>query len=415
LANLKIDFINYYGDKYFYESPKFENGLNIIEGHNGSGKSTLMNLIYYCLGGTVLSFTEEIDKQDEIFYDTNNFVELGITIGNNEYNLKRYINNNTIAISYKDEIKVYPVYRQQEDPTFSDWILTQLEIDVFSVYQGNADWKINFLDLMRLIYHDQSKFLGEIYKKPDKKMNLVNNAPVLKKAIFEVLIGHNGDTYYKAYNKLKELEKEKSVVSSSFSKYKEVAETLRESNHWDMEDINSIQCKIDMNKKEFKKLEIFKKGLRTKSKNTKSEIIKIEELKNKIILSERSLGDLNKKSILLYKELKDINEVHIDTIKEIDTIEKILYTHSTFDLFHPTTCPICLKEASVESNKCICGKDITGELTRTIFYNSDEYLDLLKSNKKSLDTIEVAKSNCLMEIDDLDIRVEQYIYKRFHE
>lgn len=258
MATLKINQLHYAGDNYFYNSPVLNSGINIIEGHNGAGKTTFMNLLYYCLGGSVDAFTREDTKQIEIFNDKNNKVEISIDVNGKNFSISRYIKSNTIAVRNEEDIITLPVYRNGDETIFSDWLLESLDISVFSVYQGMSDWKINFLDLMRLIYHDQADFLGEVYKKPDKKGNFINDSPVIKKAIFEVLLGHNGDKYYKAFNELKELEKEKSVTNSSYQKYQDIVEKLRYNNDWKELNLSHIDKEIESIKGDLEKVDLYK-------------------------------------------------------------------------------------------------------------------------------------------------------------
>ena len=80
MGRLAIRRVVYSGDKYSFESPYLNDGIVIMEGVNGHGKSTFMNLIYYGLGGRVQAFNKNDDndskKHNEIFYDTNNYVEI---------------------------------------------------------------------------------------------------------------------------------------------------------------------------------------------------------------------------------------------------------------------------------------------------------------------------------------------------
>ena len=89
MGRLAIRRVVYSGDKYSFESPYLNDGIVIMEGVNGHGKSTFMNLIYYGLGGRVQAFNKNDDndskKHNEIFYDTNNYVELLIEIDDEKY------------------------------------------------------------------------------------------------------------------------------------------------------------------------------------------------------------------------------------------------------------------------------------------------------------------------------------------
>lgn len=104
MGSLIIKKIKYNGDKYYFESPEFIVGINIIEGDNGSGKSTLSYFIEYGLGGDIRYFSEsnKNEKYNQIVNDTNNSIELIINIDDEEYTLQRYINKNDIFIKFVD-------------------------------------------------------------------------------------------------------------------------------------------------------------------------------------------------------------------------------------------------------------------------------------------------------------------------
>src|SRR4051812_40410633 len=157
MGSLLINKVKYSGDNYFFESPQLNPGLNIIEGSNGNGKSTFMNFIYYALSGKVDEFSiSNKETHVEITKDKNNYIELDVIINGEGHLLKRFINSNDITIfDSKGDVVVLPINRSKyEKNTFSDWILGKLEIPVVEVFQGVNNFKINFKDLFRLIYHN---------------------------------------------------------------------------------------------------------------------------------------------------------------------------------------------------------------------------------------------------------------------
>ena len=217
MGRLAIRRVIYKGEKYSYESPYLNDGLVIMEGVNGHGKSTFMSLIYYCLGGSVQSFNKNDNsgkKHKEICEDKNNYVEMLIEINGEEYELTRYIGSSSIFIvDEKENVIETCVFRQQNDKTitvFSDWILDKLKIEVFDLVQGTKSFKLNFTDLMRLIYHDQTTEVDRIYKDADNS-NFMSDSLEIRKAIFEILLGKIYNDYYYTLGqykiKLKEYEK----------------------------------------------------------------------------------------------------------------------------------------------------------------------------------------------------------------
>lgn len=237
MGYLRINKVVYSGQKYHFESQEFNKNIVVIEGDNGTGKSTLFNLIYYGLGGEVQSFDKSSDvKHLQITSDLDNYVDLFVTISRNSFVLRRYIGDNDITITpYTIELKKLNDEAEPEktlnldtentlnlkvnrnvknDHIFSDWILDQLGIAVVELFHGYSNFKVNFNNLLRLIYHDQQPDPENIYKKLDNKSALVADSEVLRKAIFELLIGKSYSDYYDAIVNEKRLAKEKSIAKS---------------------------------------------------------------------------------------------------------------------------------------------------------------------------------------------------------
>lgn len=191
MGNLLIHKVTYNGDKYFFESPPLKDGLSIIEGPNGSGKSTFMNFIYFALSGKVEEFSiSNRETHAEIIRDKNNYVQLDLSIDERPYQFKRFINSNDITVlGQGGEVSILPIHRSKnEKSTFSDWILDKLGISVVEVFQGVNSFKINFKDLFRLIYHNQELNPRKIFK-PDDSDNIIADSEVVRKIIFELLMG----------------------------------------------------------------------------------------------------------------------------------------------------------------------------------------------------------------------------------
>ncbi|TOF86221.1 hypothetical protein CGJ12_23025, partial [Vibrio parahaemolyticus] len=86
--------------------------------------------------------------------------------------------------------------RSKDAYVFSDWILGKLGISVVELFHGYNTFKINISDLMRLIYHDQQPNPEGIYKKPDTNSTYVSDSELVRKAIFELLVGKAYSDYY---------------------------------------------------------------------------------------------------------------------------------------------------------------------------------------------------------------------------
>lgn len=390
MGYLKIISLEYSGDNFFYQSPKFSDGVNIIEGVNGSGKTTFIHLIYFGLGGTVDEFIKEQNQLVEIYQDTNNFVVLEISINGIQYKLKRYFKMpTTIAVSNDEkQLLTFPIDRRNGIP-FSDWLLEQLKIKVFTVYNGISDWYINFMDLIRLIYHDQDVYHGEILKAPDKKSNfLYNDSSLIKKAIFQILLGYSSATYYAENSIYRNLEKVRNKSKQTLEAYQEMITSIYENNEW----INSNLGKLEERNNHY---ELLEKRLLEEIKEIKvipqdqnMPDARIDATKKEIILAEQqSLVFYSKKS-QLERDILEINALKFEIENEIKNLDKIIFTQQKLNLFQSNICPFCLKEYKKEPNKCICGNDRSEGDNQFFYLETSEYFDLQKAKKKSLKTID---------------------------
>lgn len=401
MAYLAIRQIKYVGEKYYYESPMFGDGLNILEAANGHGKSTLMNLIYYGLSGTIDEFEgRDNQKHEQIFYDKKNYVELKIEIDGNEYLMRRNIKHNHIAVFEKDGTsRVYAINRSKNEKTiFSDWMLEKLGINVFEIYQGAKSWKINFKDLFRLIYHDQELDPRRIYRRPETD-SFITDSEVMRKIIFEILLGKNFATYYKALSDLREAERERSIAKSLLDEFITVEKHVRIQD----EDLNLVflRGKIDETEEQLAKLLANRKLLKKVRPGSENKLSQIEIIKSRLIENELEVSIFNKKENTLLDELIDLEGVKNKIVLETTQINKIVYTHQKLGLFTPDTCPYCLNKVERVENKCVCGSDVEEFAYEKFFYDSSEYIDILKSKQKSVDTIDLATNGVQEELSIL--------------
>lgn len=312
MGKLAVRRVIYSGEKYSFESPYLNDGIVIMEGKNGHGKSTFMNLIYYGFGGRVQSFNKNDDnassKHNEIYNDKNNYVELLIEISDETYELTRYIGDNLIFIVGKDEKVIETcVLRNQSDENtivFSDWILKKLDIEVFDIVQGTRNFKLNFTDLLRLIYHDQATEVDRIYKEADNS-NFLSDSLEIRKAIFEVLLGKTYNDYYYTLGqyklKLKEFEKAQAVMDS-------YDEFLGEILDYDLANVLYINSMIKENQ----------------------EMIEKVQIERDIALSDKSNADevwqlVNQQKAILQSKQEEQEQWETSRILTSQSINKILY------------------------------------------------------------------------------------------
>ena len=392
MGRLAIRRVVYSGDKYSFESPYLNDGIVIMEGVNGHGKSTFMNLIYYGLGGRVQAFNKNDDndskKHNEIFYDTNNYVELLIEIDDEKYELTRYIGDNLIFVVGEDEeVRETCVLRNQSDEhtmVFSDWILGKLNINVFDIVQGTRSFKLNFTDLLRLVYHDQETEVDKVYKEADNS-NFLSDSLEIRKAIFEILLGKTYNHYYSTLGQykltMKELEKAQAVMDS-------YDEFLGEVLDYDLANVVHINSMISENQEMIEKVQI-EREIASREQGNSDEIWQlIGQQKKELMLNQHKLEEWESAKNLTTQSIDKILYLIDESEKELSEIEKIRLVNKKLKLFTPNTCPYCLREVEREKGKCICGNDIEEEQYEKFFYTDEEYLDILKVKKKSIQSLE---------------------------
>lgn len=399
MAGLVIQEVIYNGDKWQYSSPQLGPGLHILRGENGAGKTTFMDLIYYGLSGNPIQFKSDKKSQHkEIMSDTNNFVKLKIKIDEKSYTLKRFFNNNEITIyDSNGEVEICQLNRGPNTPyIFSDWLLQQLNIEVIEIFHGHLTWKLNVLDLFRLFYHDQELNPRRIYKTPDIE-NFVTDSELIRNTIFEMLIGKNYSDYYRSISEFKELESRLRAEQITLNDYDERANAIR----GDKNVINLVHLNVEREKilSQLERLNKSRSAIKNNRPKDTENFDRVEELKAQYVELEQSLQEIEDQESELITERFKYRQLQEDLIRETTQIQKIIHTHEELSLFTPDTCPYCLRPVDRDHGKCVCGKDIDEEEYEKFFYDSEEYLEILKSKKKSVETVNEALNSIQAELN----------------
>ncbi|MBY0091423.1 hypothetical protein H7S74_13275 [Priestia aryabhattai] len=411
MGNLMIEQVIYWGDNYYYSSPTFDMGVQIIEGSNGSGKTTFSSLICYGLGLYVKQF--DIKNKDEVHKeiknDTNNYVLLNVKIDDTKYEFTRYFNeknNNIVFVKahigngcYENS---FPINRSGDVETFSDWLLKRLKINVFDFYQGLRSFKINFSDLFRLIHYDQATMPSKIFKDHKNNGNFVVDSANLRNAIFELLIGHHFSDYYSLIGETKKAERERDTQKRTLESYSEMLKNMGYDLEENIEEVKDNLVKLNY---QLDKIAIYRQNLKDKVYTSKRFNNEISSLRSNLLELETEYTEHIRKKQNVHIELNDLLELKEEIILEVTQIRKIIVAHKELNLFSPNTCPYCLKEVTREHNHCICGNEIDESQYERFFYDSNEYLDILKSKQKSVETIDFAIESCQEEIGEIESRV----------
>ncbi|BBI34947.1 ATP-binding protein [Cohnella abietis] len=413
MGRLKINRVHYNGDKYTYSSPRLTDGVNIIEAGNGGGKSTFSALICYALGDYVQMFNfSKTEVHFEIKNDTNNFVLLEIEINHEAYIIKRYFGqktNNMIIVQDKNGKEESLYLNRQHMPegqsTYSDWLLQKLDIEVVDVWQGTSHFKVNFTDLFRLIHYDQGTEPKKIYKEHKSDNNFISDSAHIRKVIFELLVGHRFSDFYAMLGKLRELEKERDAKKILFDNFGVLAAEMGYDTS--SQPSSELLRKVAEDNLELQRIQLIRNEVKSRKSDSSKFEQQIQQLRQMLVLKEQELAEVQTHLSNVSFEQRDLIELKEELIREVSHINKIIFSHNTLHLFSPDHCPCCFNKVERVSGVCLCGSEIKEGQSERFFYNSQEYIEILRSKQKSVETIEVAINSCGREITSLQEVIKQ--------
>jgi hypothetical protein len=399
---LSIRKVEYLGDHYYFESPIMDSNISIIEGPNGTGKSTFFNLIYYGLGGRVEEFdptSREVHK--EIAEDSNNLVRLVVTVDGVLFTLNRKIGDQHITVIKSPAVAdgvteqvdacTYPLVRRENVTTFSDWLLERLSIPVVDIFQGARQFKLNFTDLARLFYHNQSSDPNGVYK-PADSVNFLSDSLEIRKAIFQILIGKTLLDLYEAIGRQKAAERDVQAARSTQEEYEDiVAQILNASGQNIIVNSKALSEQIEVLESQVKALLSARRAF-SRGKIANAEAEQMLEVESKIIKAkEVEMRELEEQQVQLVRQAGQLIDVERDLLADIQRINKVIYAHGQLNLFSRDTCPYCLNDVARTPGHCMCGNAVNELDYQRFFYSPAEYLDLLRSKTKTLETLKIAK------------------------
>jgi hypothetical protein len=403
MGNLIIKKVKYSGEQYSFESPEFSTGINIIVGDNGSGKSTFSYFIEFGLGGSIEPFKKtktgeskiNNSKYEQIKDDINNYVQLDILIDNKPYSLKRFIGTNDVFFEENGKVEKLPINRNMDyaPRIFSDWLLEKLEINIFELSLGTSTWLVGFKDLFRLLNYDQDTDSRKIFKASSAD-NYISDSSIIRKSIFETLIGINSEEYNIIYNAYKKAQKEKNDSKVIYDDFLE--KNLSDDASSDLELIN-----IEELEGQLKKLYINRESYQKQNTNSEDKIEQLSKIQNELIEIDLQSSESTVLEQTYTIEIRKIERLLSKKYDEISQIEKIIFTHEKLNLFSLEICPFCMGKVKPKENFCICGHEIKDDDYEKFVYKSSEYKEILDYKKKSLKTIEKAFDSYNFELSEL--------------
>lgn len=419
---LSIRKVEYLGDKYYFESPHLDSKIAIVEGPNGAGKSTFFNLIYYGLGGRVEEFdpsSREVHK--EVVEDTNNLVRLVIGIDGELFTLNRKIGDNQVTVikssteadgvTNQVEVQTYPLVRRQDVTTFSDWLLARLGIPVVDIFQGGRQFKLSFTDLARLVYHNQSADPNGVYKPADSN-NFVSDSLEIRRAIFQILVGKTLLELYEAIGRQKSAERDAQAAKGIQQEYKDIVEQLlKASGLTGVLNTKALAQQIEALEGQIAALLDARRAF-SRGQIGNEEAEKVIQAEGQMIRSmEVSRRELEEHHARLIREAGQLIDVGRSLEADVQRINKVIYAHGQLNLFSRDTCPYCLNDVARAPGHCVCGSMVDERDYQRFFYSPAEYLDILQSKSKTLETLRLARKGVQEESADVMTRLDQLSYE----
>ena len=400
MGSLVITRVRYSGNKYFYDSPVLTPGINIIVGDNGSGKSTFTYFIEYAFGGKVKPFIGDDGggRYSLILEDSNNYVLVDFSINGVGYSIKRFIDTQEIFVDEASGTRALAVSRQSAPYIFSDWLLEKLNIPVFELNMGATHWYFNFTDLFRLLNYDQNTETRKIFKAPVAE-NFVADSTVIRKSIFEILLGMSSAEYFKKLDEAKAALKKRDDAKALLDNF--IAHN----------DIDYVDNDVLGNKKQdlerlLENLESERNSYLKRNSTVDDKIGELSEIQENLLNLELEASQDRIDIVNLSSERSRVVRLHDGLLQEISQIEKIIFTHDKLDLFSMEICPFCMTDKKhIEKGFCICGSKFQDDDYEKFVYDSSEYKDILSHKKKSISAITLAKETYDEDIDKLDKKI----------
>lgn len=414
MGMLKIVRLVYSGKKYYYESPTFPDGLTIIEGPNGVGKSTFFNLIYFGLGGKVNEFEERGNElHAEIHGDSHNFVQLFVKAGDAEYSLIRKFRENSITVLHQNDIDqnstnslVFPIYRNSAPAQiFSDWLLEKLGIPVVEIYQAGKNFKLNFSELARLIYHNQAPDPHGIFKPADNS-NFLTDSLEIRRAIFQILVGKTLLALYEAIGTFKRKEREYDAARGIAREYEVVVdEILKNLGFKEKRNVEFLSKKIKETEEDLESFFKVRKAYLDTPFSPAEQMVQIDADKRELVIMEEYIRENKDKVNRLIRESARVYDVQQKVGEDIARVSKVIHADKQLKLFSSDTCPYCLNVVSRVEAHCVCGSPVDENDYQRFFYDQSEYVDILRSKIKSLETVRAAAQTISYELAEVRMAI----------
>lgn len=287
--------------------------------------------------------------------------------------------------------------------TFSDWLLSELNIEVFDLSLGRHNWLIGFKDLYRLMYYDQETSPIKVFKAPDAD-NFISDSDVIRKAIFETLLGKASEAYNQSYSSYREAKIGYEKINNEYGEFCKLNEVSPDSDY----DLDGENKAIEELLRSIEDIEKERELAACSKTEFGTNIEVVEEVREEYLRKSMELNEAEVERDRLLVEESRINNFKEDLEFEIKQINKIIFTHDTLSIFSNTTCPYCSKTIDEEKqNLCLCGNEKDDGETIKFVYSTSDYLQIYAQKNKKLATVEGAIEAVKKDVLKNSIEIDQ--------
>jgi hypothetical protein len=330
--------------------------------------------------------------------------------GSLHYITRRFDNPGDVLLASQatERVEVLPVFRRDDRRIFSDWLLEALGIQVVTLFLGTYRGKLNLTDVMRLVYHDQDPDPSRVFKKSDHE-NFVSDSREFRRAIFEILIGKASEAYYETVGELRIAQAALAERQGALSAYRSaVGRAARAVSKGQDANAEFLKKELGEREKQAERLEQTRQQLRQTAPNAPAGESALLDLRQRLAGAETASAEVEQRASAVRGEKIRLLALHEQLDDEVMRIQKIIHAHEPLALFSPDTCPCCLRKVDRAKDHCICGQPVEETAYQRFFYSSDEYLSILKSKQKNVETVRAAVHACDAELAEFVELLEKH-------
>ena len=219
-----------------------------------------------------------------------------------------------------------------------------------------------------------------------------------------MLLGKSFQDYYTAAAAVKRIETERNSCLQTLEQFKQFVAELS-NGEADDKNLTFINAQISETKAQLQRAIQFRNSLQNLPPSTPDDAL--DSGKRRLFELTMESSELREQANQVTIELARLQHLYADMILEVTQIKKAMFTHDSLDLFSANSCPYCLNEVKRVEGKCVCGASVDETAYERFFYDNTDYLAILKSKQKNVQTIQVAIEACRKELRKLSNRLSR--------